>query len=51
MEPCKCPKCLARVKGPETYSAWELSFRKDIETGRIIHVGNKEDGRPIYRAV
>jgi hypothetical protein len=45
MEPCRCQKCLEIINGPETL------FRKDLEGGVVLHIANKPDGQPIYRAV
>lgn len=29
--------------------AWLEKFFKDLAEGRVIHIGNTPDGRPIYR--
>ena len=51
MDPCRCHECLLIINGPETWSAGLAQFRKDLETGRVVHIANNPDGQPIYREV
>lgn len=45
---CECLKCTIRVNSPPTYT-WLDKFHKDIAEGRVIHIADSPDGRPIYR--
>jgi hypothetical protein len=45
---CACQSCITIVSAPPT-CAWAITFAKDLETGRVIHIGDTPDGRAIYR--
>lgn len=45
---CPCPACLELIKKTSDQNTY-IEFQKDLEEGRIEHIGNTPDGRPIYR--
>lgn len=46
---CVCVTCIEKVSAPPTENTWLEDFQKDLLEGRIAHIGNTSDGRPIYR--
>ena len=48
---CACVTCIDRVTSPPPQDPWVFEFVKALIEGRVEHIGNSPDGRPIYRRV
>jgi hypothetical protein len=44
---CKCQTCLELINKPSAQNTY-IEFQKELEEGRIRHIGTTDDGRPIY---
>lgn len=47
---CVCSSCIEHVTTP-SFNLWVLDFARALYEGRVEHIGNTPDGRPIYRQV
>lgn len=47
---CACRSCIERVTNPGQ-DLWTFEFARALYEGRVEHIGNTPDGRPIYRQV
>ena len=45
---CTCNVCVERATSPPGWDQWVNEFNRSVADGRVAHIGNRPDGRPIW---